>query len=81
MEKNKHKKSDSKGNKLSEQIGKGLNEKHVLKVLKARETLDSTISFKIEASTNKKLDAKALEMNVPKSFIIQELINNFLKIK
>lgn len=77
---NKFKKSDSKGVELKEQIGKGLDECHLAKVLKAREPKSNTISFKIKESTNILLDKKAEELNIPKSFIIQELINNFLKI-
>ncbi len=63
--------------KLPEQIGKGINQEHLSKVLEARKK-NSTISFKIENHINSKLNAKALKMEVPKSFIIQELIKNFL---
>jgi len=64
--------------KLPEQIGKGINKEHLDKVLEARKK-ESMICIRIENHINSKLDAKAKDMEIPKSFIIQELIKNFLK--
>ena len=76
--KNNFKKSDAQGNKLPEQIGKGLNKEHIKKVLKETSIKDDIISFKIEREIHDKLIRSANKMNVSKSFIIQELIKEFL---
>ena len=76
--KNNFKKSDAQGNKLPEQIGKGLNKEHLKKVLKETSIKDDIISFKIEREIHDKLIRSANKMNVTKSFIIQELIKEFL---
>jgi len=76
--KNNFKKSDAQGNKLPEQIGKGLNKEHLKKVLKETSIKDDIISFKIEREIHDKLIRSANKMNVSKSFIIQELIKEFL---
>jgi len=77
---NKFKKQDAKGNKLSEEIGGGLNEGHdIVKTFRRKERKSSPVSFKLEPTIHEKLTAKAEEMGVPLSFIIQELITNFLK--
>lgn len=44
--KNKFKKSGANGKQLSEQIGRGLNAEHTLKVLEARRN-DSIITFRL----------------------------------
>ena len=76
--KNNFKKSDAQGNKLPEQIGKGLNKEHIKKVLKETSIKDDIISFKIEREIHDKLIRSGNKMNVSKSFIIQELIKEFL---
>jgi hypothetical protein len=76
--KNNFKKSDAQGNKLPEQIGKGLNKEHLKKVLKETSIKNDIISFKIEREIHDKLIRSANKMNVSKSFIIQELIKEFL---
>jgi|TARA_Y100000310_G_scaffold167497_1_gene167263 hypothetical protein len=64
--------------KLPEEIGKGINQDHLDKVIKERNK-DFTISFKIENHINKQLEDKCEEMEVPKSFLLQYLVKNFLK--
>jgi len=64
--------------KLPEEIGKGRNEEHIKKVLKERNK-DFTLCIKIETHINLELERKCLEMDVPKSFLIQFLIKDFLK--
>lgn len=79
-------KLDAKGNELNEQIGKGRNEEHINKVIAERKLnessiklKDSTLSLKIESELHNRLIQKSEIMEVPKSFIVQELIKNFLK--
>jgi hypothetical protein len=64
--------------KLPEEIGKGRNEEHIKEVIKERNK-DFTLCVKIETHINLKLEKKAKEMEVPKSFLIQYLIKEFLK--
>ena len=64
--------------KLPEEIGKGRNEEHIKKVLDERKK-DFTLCIKIESHINAKLEKKCLEMEVPKSFLIQFLIKDSLK--
>ncbi len=74
------KKVDANGTKLSENIGKGTDKNHLVKVMKERGyKKDTTISLKIENEVNKELHHFAVENNMSKSFIIQTLIKNFLK--
>ena len=63
--------------KLPEEIGKGINQEHLAKVIKERNK-DFTISFKIENHINNQLENKCKEMEVPKSFLLQFLVKNFL---
>tara|TARA_R110001632_G_scaffold42462_3_gene107533 strand:+ start:840 stop:1103 length:264 start_codon:yes stop_codon:yes gene_type:complete len=73
-------KVDADGKKLTEKIGKGTDQKQLVKVLKERGSVkDTTISFKIENKINHDLHHFAIENNMSKSFIIQTLIKNFLK--
>lgn len=52
--KNTYKKQDAKGNELSEEIGKGINEVHLKLVLQAREVAgDDTHSFRIDSELKK----------------------------
>ena len=53
---NQFKKQDSKGNRLPEKIGKGINEEHKDKVLKARENKNDYIRFR--CTTQEKIDFK-----------------------
>ena len=78
--KNKFKKSDANGNKLPEEIGKGINKDHLEKVMKEINTKDDIISFKIESDIHDKLIKSASKRGVSKSFIIQELIKGFLDV-
>ena len=63
--------------KLDEEIGKGIDQEHLDKVMNAR--TPSRITIRLPESIHDELSAKSCEMNVTKSFIIQELIINFLK--
>jgi len=63
--------------KLPEEIGKGINQEHLDRVMNAR--TPSSITIRLPEAVHDELSAKACEMNVTKSFIIQELIINFLK--
>jgi len=78
--KNKFKKVDAKGNRLPEQIGKGINKEHLKKVMKETTIKDDMISFKIEREIHDKLIRAANKMNVTKSFILQELIKEFVEV-
>jgi len=50
--KNEFKKQDANGNQLGESIGKGIDEKHVQKVMDARKN-DALISFKLPTELKK----------------------------
>jgi predicted nuclease of restriction endonuclease-like (RecB) superfamily len=68
--------------KQPEQIGKGVNNDLMSKALEARRALelkDDVVTFKLEKSVHQAIINKTLEMGVSKSFLIQELIKNFLK--
>ena len=62
--------------KLPEEIGKGLNHEHLEIVLNER--LSKVITIRLSEEINDKLIQKAIEMDVPKAFIVQELISKFL---
>ena len=53
---NQFKKKDSKGNRLPEEIGKGINKEHTNKVLKVRENKNDYIRFR--CTTQEKIDFK-----------------------
>ena len=76
--KNKFKKPDAQGNRLPEEIGKGINKEHLKKVMKESTIKDDIISFKIEREIHDKLIRASNKLNVSKSHIIQELIKEFL---
>ena len=63
--------------KLPEEIGKGINQEHLDKVIRERNK-DVSISFKIENYISLELDKRCEELGCTKSLLIQTLIKTFL---
>ena len=74
--KNEFKKSDSKGNKLPEEIGKGLNYNHPSKVIK--KMLNDRLEFKIN-SLDKETFAKWCVDQGGVSKVLRNYVNNCIK--
>ena len=63
--------------KLPEEIGKGINQDHLDKVMNER--TPAAITVVLPEDLHNEFSKAACRLSVPKSFIIQELIINFLK--
>jgi hypothetical protein len=75
--KNEYKKRDAKGNKLPEQIGKGLNLEHCNKVLKERENLSETVSFRVTKVDKENFLKQCKKNNLDPTLVNRELYKNF----
>ena len=76
--KNKFKKSDANGNELPEAIGKGVDETHLKKVMKAR-NMDARITFKSKEIDKLNFERICKELNINPSLVHRELMLNFIK--
>ena len=52
--------------------------KELMKEIREERLKNETVTFKLEKKVHEKLKKKSKQMDVPKSFIIQELIKIFL---
>ena len=77
--KNKFKKSDAKGNKLPEEIGKGINEEHLEKVLSEMNPNDSTLTLRLPRDLHIQLSKECDRMQVTSSFYVRQLLINHFK--
>ena len=76
MEKNTHKKQDAKGNKLSEAIGKGINKKHLKKVLDERQLF---ISVRAGESRKAQFIASCKILEISQSDALNIAIDTIIK--
>ena len=74
--KNKFKKADAQGNKLPEEIGKGINTEHLKKVLQETSPNDAFFHLRISTDIFEKIKERSEEMEVSKSFYVRQLLIN-----
>jgi hypothetical protein len=76
--KNKFKKSDAKGNKLPEEIGKGINQDHLENVQKHR-GLETTVSYRAKQGDVMDFQLTCKRDGLNPSLVLRELMNNYTK--
>lgn len=77
--KNNFKKADAQGNKLPEEIGKGINEEHLKKVLSEMNPNDSALTLRLPSDLHIQLIDECDRMQVTKSFYVKQLLINHFK--
>ncbi len=75
--KNQFKKRDAQGNQLSEEIGKGLNLEHCNKVMKERNNLSETISFRVTKEDKENFLKECKKNNLDSTLVARELYKKF----
>ena len=78
MAKNKFKKVDSEGNKLTDEIGKGINKKHLKKVMADR-GMDTVNTFRSKVSDSIDFELVCKREGLNKSLVLRELMITFTK--
>ena len=73
--KNEFKKKGADGKELPEKIGQGLTE-HCLKVLKEREYLKETISFRVSINQRIEFESFCAENKLDTTLVLRQLYNN-----